>query len=391
MDNQNMNNNHSGQQQYVPPQYAEPMQYTEQQQDAWQQPQPPDNPQQGYHPPNYPPPGPPPPGYMHHPPGRGYRDGVKTALTTVSLIRGVLVIILVFFLIIAVGAIIASQETHNVPIEDSFSVIRIEGSITGERGFGDAGYNHYATVHYIRDLADNELNKGILLYMNTPGGTVYHSDELYLELLDYKKKTGRPVYAYMSEMCASGGYYISMAADYIYANRISVTGSIGVYSSMTDMSELFDEIGIRTVLIDTGEHKGAGFPGTKITPNHEAVMQSMIDEYYDLFVGLIADGRNMSVDTVRSLADGRIYTANQALALGLIDEISSWEKALSDFEDLTGVTAHYPFLYTEVSLFGPLFMRLSNIFPKNEVDIVMSVMNDLPPGVPLAIAPELIR
>jgi len=324
-------------------------------------------------------------------PKRRFRSAMKTALTTVSLIRGILAIFLIFFLIILVGSAFTTPDFNNTPMKDSFSVIKIEGTIAGDRAFGEAGYDHQGTINYIANLIGNPYDKGILLYMNTPGGTVYHSDELYLALLDYKAKTSRPVYVYMAETCASGGYYISVAADRIYANRITVTGSIGVFSTLLDTSELFDKIGVRTILVDTGEHKGVGTMGVEITPSQAAVMQSMIDEYYDLFVDLISDGRNMDNTTVRGLADGRIYTASQALDLDLIDEICSWEKALLDFERLTGVSAHYPYLIIETPLFGQILTRISGDFPNSEADIALGGIEALPCGVPLAIAPELIR
>jgi len=316
---------------------------------------------------------------------------MKTALTTVSLIRGILVIFLILVIIGLIGSFSVDSSITHAPVVESFSVIRVEGTIIGERAYGDPGYDHQATIRYIRNLAENSLDKGIMLYMNTPGGTVYHADELYLELLDYKAKTGRPIHVYMAEMCASGGYYISMAADHISANRITMTGSIGVITTALDISELFEDLGIRTVVMDTGEHKGAGSLGTAFTPSQEAVMQSIVDEYYDIFVELIADGRNMNEAAVRGLADGRIFTARQALQNGLIDKIGSWDEALSDFEALTGVSAHHTYLYTEVPLFGPMFTRLSDIFPKNDVDIAMSGINQLPTGVPLAVAPDLVR
>ena len=324
-------------------------------------------------------------------PKRRFRNAMKTALTTVSLIRGILAIFLIFFLIILVSSAFTTPDLNNTPIKDSFFVIKIEGTIAGERAFGETGYDHQGTVSYIASLIYNSYDKGILLYMDTPGGTVYHSDELYLALLDYKAKTGRPVYAYMAETCASGGYYISMAADYLFANRITVTGSIGVFSTLLDTSELFDKLGVRTILVDTGEHKGVGTMGIEITPAQAAVMQSMIDEYYDLFVDLIADGRNMDNTTVRGLADGRIYTARQALELGLIDEICTWEKALLDFEGITGAEAHYPYLIIETPLFGQILARISGDFPSTEADIALGGIDALPCGVPLAIAPELMR
>jgi len=324
-------------------------------------------------------------------PRRRFRNAMKTALTTVSLIRGILAIILIFILIVLVGSAFTTPDFNNTPVKDSFSVIKIEGTIAGERAFGEAGYDHQGTVNYVASLIGNPYDKGILLYMNTPGGTVYHSDELYLALLDYKAKTGRPVYVYMAETCASGGYYISVAADKLYANRITVTGSIGVFSTLLDTSELFDKLGVRTILVDTGEHKGVGTMGIEITPAQAAVMQSMIDEYYDLFVDLIANGRNMDNTTVRGLADGRIYTASQALDLGLIDEICGWEKALLDFEGVTGATAHYPYLIIETPLFGQILARISGDFPNTEADIALGGIEALPCGVPLAIAPELMR
>jgi len=324
-------------------------------------------------------------------PKHRFRNAMKTALTTVSLIRGILAVILIFLLISLVASLFTAPDFNNDPVRDSFSVIRIEGTIIGERAFNEAGYDHQATLNYIRGLIYNPHDKGILLYMNTPGGTVYHSDELYLALYDYKVNTGRPVYAYMAETCASGGYYISMAADYIFANRITVTGSIGVFSTLIDTSELFDKLGIRTVLVDTGEHKGVGTMGIEITPDQAAVMQSMIDEYYDLFIELIADGRNMDNTTVRALADGRTYTARQAYVLGLIDDVCSWETALLVFEDLTGVTAHYPYLITETPFLGQIVARISGDFPNSEADIALTGINGLPCGVPLAIAPELMR
>jgi len=315
---------------------------------------------------------------------------MKTALTTVQFIRGILAIIILFMVIALIGSIIDAPELVNVPFTDSFSVIRIEGIITGERSFGEIGYDHQATLEYIKNLADNPYDRGILLYMDTPGGSVYHSDELYLALLEYKANTGRPVHAYMGELCASGGYYIVMAADNIMANRITMTGSIGVIWTMIDTSGLFETLGIRTVLMDTGEHKGAGALGTEFTSRQEAVIQSIVDEYYDLFVELVADGRNMNIQTVRTFADGRIFTARQALEYGLVDEIGSWDEALFDFEALTGVSAHYPYLLTEAPLFGPLFAQMANIFPKSEADIALSRINQIPSGVPLAIAPELV-
>jgi len=320
-----------------------------------------------------------------------FRNAMKTTLSAISVIRGILAIILLFFVLGIIGSLLSVDTTVNTPITDSFSVIKIDGSIAGERSINETGYDHQATIEYIQNLANNPHDKGILLFMNTPGGTVYHSDEIYLSLLKYKETTGRPVYAYMSEVCASGGYYISMAADYIMANRITMTGSIGVISVYIDVSELFDKLGVRTVAIDTGEHKATGTMGTELTPRQIEVAQAMVDEYYDLFIDLIVTGRNMETQTVRNLADGRVYSAWQALDKGLIDEICGWNEALESFEALTGVSAFYPDLSTVESFMGQLFSIAPGVLPKSDADIALSAVESLPHGVPLAIATELMK
>jgi len=290
-------------------------------------------------------------------------------------------------LLLAVGSMFAQPVYYNAPLSSSFSVIPIEGSIVGARSFGDYGYDHFTAMKYIKDLADNPNDRGILLYMNTPGGTVYHSEELRLALLEYKEITGRPVYVYMAEMCASGGYWISMAADRLMANRIAVTGSIGVVSTYFDTSQLFSNLGIRTVVINTGENKSVGTAGVEITPAQEAVIRSIIEEYQDMFIDVVASGRNMNAQTIRDLADGRIYTAQQAYDLNLIDEIAGWDAALEKFESYTGAPPFYPNLYSDTSFWGMFAKITSRIFPRTEAEIAISAIEELPRGVPLVILP----
>jgi protease-4 len=253
----------------------------------------------------------------------------------------------------------------------------------------DAGYDHQATLKYIKELTENSHDKGILLHMDSGGGSMYHSDELYLALAQYKEKTGRPVHVYMSTMCASGCYWISMVADSIMANLVTLTGSLGVVISLTDMSGLFENLGLRAVPIDSGEHKSAGAVGTEITPEQEAVFQDITDEYYEMFVELIAKGRSMDVETVRELADGRIYSAQQALELDLIDEIGNWEKALADFKAKTGAPAHNPDISGGSSM-GRLGTWISSLRSRDTDGIVLSKFDVLPRGVPLLVAPELV-
>ena len=181
-------------------------------------------------------------------------------------------------------------------------------------------------------IADEE-NKGMILYVDTPGGSVFASDELYFKIKEYQEKTERPVYASMQSMAASGGYYISAPCDKIIANRNCWTGSIGVtLGTMYDISELLDNLGIKTNTITSGANKAMGSNVEPMTSEQRAIFQSMVDEAYEQFVGIVAEGRDMKISKVKKLADGRIYTAKQALDNGLIDQIGTFEEAAADMK-----------------------------------------------------------
>ncbi|MBQ1228974.1 MAG: signal peptide peptidase SppA, partial [Firmicutes bacterium] len=181
-------------------------------------------------------------------------------------------------------------------------------------------------------MADEE-NKGMILYVNTPGGSVFASDELYLKIREYQENTGRPVYSAMQSQATSGGYYISAPADKIFANRNCWTGSIGVtMGTFMDVSGLLEKLGIRTETITSGDNKAMGSGFEPMTYEQRAIFQSLIDEAYDQFVAIVAEGREMDDTEVRKLADGRIYTAAQALDNGLIDQIGTYEEAVADMK-----------------------------------------------------------
>ncbi|MDF2878009.1 MAG: signal peptide peptidase SppA, type [Clostridia bacterium] len=211
---------------------------------------------------------------------------------------------------------------------ESIDVVYVNGVIGEESSFfSEASYNHNWTIEQINRLMDSESNRAILLYVNSPGGGVYESDELYLKLKEYKEITGRPVYAYMAQMAASGGYYVSMAADKVFANRMTMTGSIGVIMSMMDTTVLEEKIGVKTDNIVSGKNKAMGNP---LTDEQRKILQDMVDESYGIFVNIVAENRGLDLETTKKLADGRIYTANQAKELKLIDEVGNFESTVED-------------------------------------------------------------
>ena len=182
-------------------------------------------------------------------------------------------------------------------------------------------------------MINDSDNKGMILYVDTPGGSVFASDELHLKIKEYQDQTGRPVYSSMQSMAASGGYYISASCDKIIANRNCWTGSIGVtMGTIYDVTGLLDKAGIKTQTITSGRNKAMGSSTEKMTAEQREILQSLIDEAYDQFVGIVAEGRDMKDSEVRKIADGRIYTAKQAQKLGLVDEVGTFEDAVEDMK-----------------------------------------------------------
>lgn len=233
--------------------------------------------------------------------------------------------------------------SYELPDEDFIGLVEVKGDIL--QGYDESYYydyygsyyDHEWTLEYIDQLIDSYENKGILLYVDSSGGGVYESDELYLKLLKYKEETGRPVWTYMAAQACSGGYYISMASDRIYCNRNGMTGSIGVIMTLADYTEFMDKVGISEDNITSGKNKAMGSGSESLTQEQKDIFQSVVDETYDQFVDVVASGRNMTKEEVRKIGDGRVYTPKQALELNLIDEIATYDEMVKEFEEFTGV------------------------------------------------------
>lgn len=242
---------------------------------------------------------------------------------------------ILLFSIILPKILLSSSDTSepgNI-FSDYIAVVDIDGEMSDSNS---SNYNHGWIVNIIDELMDDSKNEALLIRVNTPGGSVYYSDELYNKILDYKKETERPVYVYMQNMAASGGYYVSAAADKIYANRNCWTGSIGVTTgTMINVKGLLDKLGIKAEAITSGKNKAMGSSTQEMTSEQKAIMQSLIDESYERFVDIVAKGRKLDKNKVRELADGRIYTATQAKNLGLVDKICSEEDAMSDIDKVS--------------------------------------------------------
>lgn len=222
------------------------------------------------------------------------------------------------------------------------AVLHIEGTIQDKNDT----YDQEWLLTTIRDLSYDRNVEAILLDINSPGGGVYQSDEVYLELLDYKETSGNPVFAFFGPLAASGGYYIACAADYIVANRNTMTGSIGVIAGQSvDLSQFMEKHGVRVNTFTAGRNKDMLGISTPVTPEHREIMQSLADECYYQFVEIVAESRGLTMEETLELADGRIYTAWQALDRGLIDVVGRFDDALyylrEKLDDFSLEPVHY--------------------------------------------------
>ncbi|MBQ7025149.1 MAG: signal peptide peptidase SppA [Peptococcaceae bacterium] len=265
---------------------------------------------------------------------------------------------IVILLLVCVGVAFLTVDTGTPAVGNHIAVLDIMGTISENDGYT---YDQQYLLDSIDTMMEDDSNKALLLHIDTPGGTVYETDELYLKIMEYKAYTNRPVYAAVENYAASGGYYVACAADAIYANRNATTGSIGVImGEFLDLSELLDNIGVGVSYVATGPNKAMGNSYEPLTDEQRAIYQEICDESFDQFVGIIAEGRNMNEADVRVLADGRVYTAKQAAANGLIDGIESFQTTLerltADLGYDTIEVAHYsysaPYTFMDYMMLG---------------------------------------
>lgn len=181
-------------------------------------------------------------------------------------------------------------------------------------------------IGQLKDFRENDRIKAIVLRIDSPGGAVGPSQEIYAEVKRTVKE--KPVIASMGSIAASGGYYVAAPADGIVASPGTITGSIGVVMQLTDFRELFEKIGIQSDVVKSGDYKDLGSPFRSISETEEALLQEFVDSVHRQFVSDVAEGRNLDEETVGSLADGMIFTGEFALEAGLLDRMGNFNDAV---------------------------------------------------------------
>ena len=212
---------------------------------------------------------------------------------------------------------------------ERISVLKLEGIISDSAGsafFKDATSSVSVLDVLIKATKDSSV-KGILIRINSPGGTVAASQELYKAVLKARKK--KPVVITMGDIAASGGYYIASAGDSIFANPGTLTGSIGVITSYLNFYDLLNKIGVKGITIKSGEFKDIGNPTRPLTEQERKILQSLLDDTYDQFISDVAKGRSVPKEKIAKIAKGLIYSGRQARKIGLVDHLGDYNAALS--------------------------------------------------------------
>jgi protease IV len=232
---------------------------------------------------------------------------------------------------------------------DKVAVVEINGPIVDAR----------PTLESLKQFREADAVKAMVLRIDSPGGGVGPSQEIYAEVL--KTRAVKPIVASMGAVAASGGYYIAAAADGIVANPGTVTGSIGVIMGYTNFGELLKRIGLTPVVIKSGSFKDTGSPTREMTPQEKALLQGVIDDMHAQFVSAIAEGRQMPVDEVARLADGRIFSGSQAKANGLVDRLGNFEDAIDWAGKLGGISGPIETVYEEKDTFKLLHYLMQSL------------------------------
>ena len=211
--------------------------------------------------------------------------------------------------------------------KEGVAIVRVEGPIL----------DSYQTVEELKTFADDPLVKAIVIRIDSPGGGVAPSQEIYNAVKRVRRENNKTVVASMGTVAASGGYYIAVATDRILANPGTLTGSIGVIMQTANFQELLEKIGVKSVVVKTGKFKDLGSPFRPMVEEERQLLESVMNDTLSQFIEAVADGRSMDTAEVEQLADGRVFTGRQARSVLLIDEIGDLQDAIKLAGELGGI------------------------------------------------------
>lgn len=226
------------------------------------------------------------------------------------------------------------EEVLEAGGRDKIAVVAVAGEITSDLSPFAGGAAAGKVLSQLDQALEDPDVRGVVIDLETPGGTVVGSDLIYRKLAEVRDR-GKPAVALMNEVAASGGYYIAAGATEVVANPATLTGSIGVILFIPNVARAADKVGIEPVVIKSGPLKDIGSPFRDMTLEERTILAAIIDEAYGQFVAVVAEGRELPEARVREIADGRIYTGRQAQSLGLVDHLGGRELAFSRARELS--------------------------------------------------------
>jgi protease-4 len=242
-----------------------------------------------------------------------------------SFFRRLFFLVLILFALIGILSL-ASEWIPEQRAQNRIGVIDVTGVISGSQHI----------VNQVKKFRQDKRIRGIVLRIDSPGGSVGPSQEIYDEVLK-TRDGGKTIYASMGAMAASGGYYIASAAEKIFANPGTLTGSIGVIMAFTNAKGLMEKIGLKPKIIKAGKYKDIGSPARAMTEKERNLLQSVVDDVHQQFIEAIASGRGISIEEVTTIADGRIFTGRQAHSLNLVDELGGLQATIDQLSDKVGI------------------------------------------------------
>jgi protease-4 len=251
----------------------------------------------------------------------------KNPVLIVLITAGVLGV--VFFAVLFLGARLTGRSTSAaLPVvgSDRVALVKIEGVLVTS--------DH--VVDELHGYAEDSSIKAIVIRIDSPGGGVVPSQEIY-NAVKYARKEGKKVVVSMGSVAASGGYYVAAAADKIVANPGTLTGSIGVKMEFANLEKLLEKIGVQGMIVKSGEYKDIGSPFRVMTEPEKKLLQGVIDDVHSQFIAAVAEGRQLQEADVRAIADGRIFTGQQALTLKLVDQLGDLTDSIQLAGSLAGI------------------------------------------------------
>lgn len=276
------------------------------------------------------------------------------------------------FSLVPVHARIAPKIVHAAntifPSPD-IALVNISGLLVDSKGggvFGN-GHNPVSSLHEaLEEIEENDNVKAVILRMNTPGGTVTASDMMYRDIMRFKRKTRLPVIASMMDVCASGGFYVSCAADYRVAYPSTITGSIGVMVQLLNFRGLLHKIGVSAPALASGPNKEMGSPFKRLTPHDRKLLMHFVHEDYHHFVRLVQrTHRRVNPRNWKKLTDGRVISGRDAARYHLINQIGGLHFAIQLAKRLTGIRHANVLLYTrQAGAPGTIYSKAPNVAPQ---------------------------